>query len=115
MSSISSKTCITQFPRLFFWWLKNSLNTHVSVSSFSSSFSNWFVYFRITTHSESMSLLMSASLEDTDLKTFSDLIHANQLTTLLLRGFDYPGNEKSVVEDICYIRALLRHLKRNAG
>ena len=46
-------------------------------------------------------------LEKTGLHTFSDLINAKQQTILLLRGFGYPGNERSVVEDICYIKALV--------
>ena len=46
-------------------------------------------------------------LENAGLSTFSDLVHASQRTILRLRGFDFPGRERSVVEDICYIKALV--------
>lgn len=46
-------------------------------------------------------------LEKTGLHTVSELIHASQRTILLLRGFDYPGNDRSVVKDVCHIKALV--------
>jgi hypothetical protein len=48
-----------------------------------------------------------AMLEDIGIRTFSDLIYADQRTILQLRGYDVPGKQKMHVRNICYVKELL--------
>jgi len=48
-----------------------------------------------------------ARLEDAGLTTLTDLSRSKQRTILKLRGFDFPGTEKNIVQDICYLKALV--------
>lgn len=49
-----------------------------------------------------------AIIDHLGIRTFSDLIHADQQTILQLRGYDIPGKERVPhVKNICYVKELL--------